>query len=190
MTLLSISSPRTSSSTRRGLKAAKASDRPSRRSTTTSTTRRQRSTASWPRTTSSSCSSRCTGAMWPRQCRCSPICLRPGTPSRGTSSTSGGLRTVPSSSTGPAVMMSDFLHRSEAGRSRNDRGVRMLLRVRVSPARQRNCSCHSVPGCGLNRRTSWGQPQASAILPAHILAASSSATSTTVRPPRNSLVST
>ena len=25
--------------------------------------------------------------------------------------------------------------------------------------------------CGLNRRTSWGQPHASAILPAHILAA-------------------
>ncbi len=45
-------------------------------------------------------------------------------------------------------------------------------------------------GCGLNRRTSWGQPHASAILPAHILAASSSATSTTVSPPRNSLVST
>ena len=45
-------------------------------------------------------------------------------------------------------------------------------------------------GRGLKRRTSWGQPHASAILPAHILAASSSATSTTVSPPRNSLVST
>src|SRR5262245_1725572 len=49
---------------------------------------------------------------------------------------------------------------------------------------------HSDPCRGLNRRTSWGQPHASAILPAHILAASSSATSTTVSPPRNSLVST
>ena len=45
-------------------------------------------------------------------------------------------------------------------------------------------------GCGLKRRTSWGQPHASAILPAHILAASSSATSTMANPPRNSLVST
>ena len=43
---------------------------------------------------------------------------------------------------------------------------------------------------GPKRRTSCGQPQASAILPAHILAVSSSATSTTVNPPRNSLVST
>jgi hypothetical protein len=49
---------------------------------------------------------------------------------------------------------------------------------------------HWVRSCGLNRRTSWGQPHASAILPAHILAASSSATSTTVSPPRNSLDST
>ena len=54
---------------------------------------------------------------------------------------------------------------------------------------------HPVPdywarGCGLKRRTSWGQPQASAILPAQTLAASSSGTSTTANPPRNSLVST
>lgn len=49
---------------------------------------------------------------------------------------------------------------------------------------------HVVRGCGLKRRTSWGQPHACAILPAHILAASSSATSTTANPPRNCLVST
>ena len=49
---------------------------------------------------------------------------------------------------------------------------------------------HSIRGCGANRRTSCGQPQASAILPAHMVAASSSATSTTANPPRNSLVST
>ena len=42
---------------------------------------------------------------------------------------------------------------------------------------------------GLNGRTSWGQPHASATLPAHTLAAASSATSTMVRPPRYSLVS-
>src|SRR5580693_607600 len=39
------------------------------------------------------------------------------------------------------------------------------------------------------RRTSCGQPQATAIFPAHIRAASSSATSTTVKPPRCSFVS-
>src|SRR5262249_13002978 len=44
---------------------------------------------------------------------------------------------------------------------------------------------HLVP----NSRTSWGQPHASASLPAHILAASSLATSTTVSPPSHSLVS-
>lgn len=49
--------------------------------------------------------------------------------------------------------------------------------------------CHSVWGWGLKRRTSWGQPHASATLPAHILAVSSSATSTSANPPRNSLVS-
>ena len=45
-------------------------------------------------------------------------------------------------------------------------------------------------GLRLKRRTSCGQPHASATLPAHILAASSSATSTTAKPPKNSLVST
>ena len=40
------------------------------------------------------------------------------------------------------------------------------------------------------RRTSCGQPQATAIFPAHSRAASSSATSTTAKPPRCSLVST
>src|SRR5580692_4482515 len=39
------------------------------------------------------------------------------------------------------------------------------------------------------RRTSCGQPQATVIFPAHSRAASSSATSTTVKPPRCSLVS-
>src|SRR5262245_19670679 len=40
------------------------------------------------------------------------------------------------------------------------------------------------------RRTSCGQPQATAIFPAHSRAASSSATSTTAKPPRCSLLST
>jgi hypothetical protein len=40
------------------------------------------------------------------------------------------------------------------------------------------------------RRTSCGQPQAAAIFPAHSRAASSSATSTTAKPPRCSLDST
>src|SRR3954452_11649781 len=45
-------------------------------------------------------------------------------------------------------------------------------------------------GCGLNLRTSWGQPHASATLAAHIVAVSSSGTSTSAKPPSHSLVST
>src|SRR3954463_4669476 len=45
-------------------------------------------------------------------------------------------------------------------------------------------------GCGLNLRTSWGQPHASAPLPAHIGAFSSSGPPTSATPPSHSLVST
>src|SRR4051794_9171687 len=51
-------------------------------------------------------------------------------------------------------------------------------------------SYYAFGGWGLKRRTSWGQPQASATLPAQNLAVSSSGTLTRAKPPRNSLVST
>ncbi len=64
------------------------------------------------------------------------------------------------------------------------------LTTRWKPAQRHTAMGYSVCGCDPKRRTSWGQPHASAILPAHIFAASSSGTSTTANPPRNSLVST
>ena len=86
----------------------------------------------------------------------------------------------------PAVPIeADDLGLRPAGRRRRSRSA-------LAPDQRPRTSrwSHSIRGCGLKRRTSWGQPHASAILPAHILAASSSATSTTANPPRNSLVST
>src|SRR5262245_29866702 len=62
-----------------------------------------------------------------------------------------------------------------------------LLHLSLSETRR---ATQSGRPCGLKRRTSWGHPHASATLPAHTLAVSSSGTSTMANPPRNSLVST
>ena len=79
-------------------------------------------------------------------------------------------------------------------RVRRPDGARLRLRARRGAAGLHRPAValrpHSSSAMWPKRRTSCGHPQATAILPAHILAASSSSRSRTANPPRNSLVST